>query len=154
LVRYFFPLDAEYEIKLSLMRNGFDQVPRFSDQHALEVTIDGDRAELFTVGEARQPGGGGGAAPQPPVEAAADDIPPVRPPVRGDFSIRVPVKAGTHELGAAFIKKSSALTITLREWFQRPMAGIGDTRYEPQLGGITIAGPFNPTGPGDTPSRR
>src|SRR5262249_16630811 len=34
------------------------------------------------------------------------------------------------------------------------MAGIGDTRYEPQLGGVTIAGPFNATGPGDTPSRR
>jgi hypothetical protein len=151
LVRYQFPLDAEYEIKVSLMRNGFDQVPRFNDQHQLEVTIDGNRLEVFTVGEPRQPGG----APRSPAGAAAgDDIPPERPPVRGDFAIRVPVKAGTHELGAAFIKKSSALTVTLRQWFQRPMAGIGDTRYEPQLGGITIAGPFNPTGPGDTPSRR
>ena len=64
------------------------------------------------------------------------------------------MKAGTHELGAAFIKKSSALTITPRQWFLRPMAGIGDTRYQPQVGGITIAGPFNPTGPGDTPARR
>jgi hypothetical protein len=157
LVRHHFPLDAEYEIKVSLMRNGFDQVPRFTDQHPLEVTIDGVRAELFIVGEARPAGGGRGAA-RPPADAAAaaagDDIPPVRPPVKGDFSIRVPVKAGTHELGAAFIKKSSALTVTPRQWFLRPMAGIGDTRYEPQVGGITVAGPFNPTGPGDTPSRR
>jgi hypothetical protein len=156
LVRHHFPLDAEYEIKVSLMRNGFDQVPRFNDQHSLEVTIDDDRVELFTVGEARQPGGGrGGGEPRPAADAAAaDDIPPVRPPVRGDFSIRVPIKAGTHELGAAFIKKSSALTITPRQWFLRPMAGIGDTRYEPQVGGITIAGPFHPTGPGDTRARR
>jgi hypothetical protein len=157
LVRHHFPLDAEYEIKVSLMRNGFDQVPRFNDQHPLEVTIDGVRAELFIVGEARPAGGGRGAA-RPPADAAAaaagDDIPPVRPPVKGDFSIRLPVKAGTHELSAAFIKKSSALTITPRQWFLRPMAGIGDTRYEPQVGGITVAGPFNPTGPGDTPSRR
>jgi mono/diheme cytochrome c family protein len=158
LVRHYFPLDAEYEIKVSLMRNGFDQVPRFNDQHALEVTIDGERAEVFTVGEARQPGGGrGSAAPRPPADAAgvasSDDIPPVRPPVRGDFTLRLPVKAGTHELGTAFIKKSSALTITPRRWFLRPMAGIGDTRYEPQVGGITVAGPFNPTGPGDTPTR-
>jgi len=152
VVRYQFPLDAEYEIKVSLMRNGFDQVPRFNDQHQLEVTIDGSRIEVFTVGEARQPVG----ASRPPADAAAagDDTAPVRPPVRGDFAIRVPIKAGTHELGAAFIKKSSALTVTLRQWFERPMAGIGDTRYEPQLGGLTIAGPFNPTGPGDTPSRR
>jgi Protein of unknown function (DUF1592)/Protein of unknown function (DUF1588)/Protein of unknown function (DUF1587)/Protein of unknown function (DUF1585)/Protein of unknown function (DUF1595) len=153
VVRYPFPLDAEYEIKVSLMRNGFDQVPRFNDQHQLEVTIDGNRLEVFTVGDARRPGG----TPRSAADAAAaagDDISAVPAPVRGDFAIRVPIKAGTHELGAAFIKKSSALTITLRQWFPRPMAGIGDTRYEPQLGGITIAGPFDATGPGDTPSRR
>ena len=104
------------------------------------------------AGRRRRPRGG---APRPPAEAAqaaGDDIPPVRPPVRGDFSVRVPIKAGTHELGAAFLKKSSALTVTPRQWFLRPMAGIGDTRYQPQVGGITVAGPFNPTGPGDTPA--
>jgi cytochrome c553 len=152
LMRHHFPLDAEYEIKVSVMRNGFDQVPRYSDQHALEVTIDGERTEVFTVGEARPAG-----AARPPADsaqAANDDIPPARPPISGDFSVRVPIKAGTHELGAAFLKKSSALTLTPRQWFPRPMAGIGDTRYQPQVGGITVAGPFNPTGPGDTPARR
>jgi mono/diheme cytochrome c family protein len=152
IVRHHFPLDAEYEIKVAVMRNGFDQVPRFADQHSLEITIDGQRADLFTVGEARRPGGG--AARPPAAAAAGDDIPPERPPVKGDFSVRVPVKAGQHDLGAAFIKKSSALTTTPRQWFPRPMAGIGDTRYQPQVGGIIVAGPFNPTGPGDTPSRR
>ena len=147
------------DIKVSLMRNGFDQVPRYNDQHALEVTIDGERTEVFTVGEARPSGGrgrGAGAA-RPPAEGAqapGDDIPPVRPPVPGDFSVRVPIRAGSHELGAAFLKKSSALTLTPRQWFLRPMAGIGDTRYQPQVGAITVAGPFNPTGPGDTPARR
>jgi mono/diheme cytochrome c family protein len=155
LLQHHFPLDAEYEITVSLMRNGFDQVPRFNDQHSLEVTIDGGRMEVFTVGERRQPGGRG-AAPRPPAENAEAnaDIPPTRPPVKGDFSVRLPVKAGEHELGAAFIKKSSALTVTPRDWFLRPVAGIGDTRYQPQVGAVTIAGPFNPTGPGDTPSRR
>ena len=60
LMRHHFPLDAEYEIKVSLMRNGFDQVPRYNDQHALEVTIDGERTEVFTVGE--RPRRGRGAA--------------------------------------------------------------------------------------------
>jgi mono/diheme cytochrome c family protein len=151
VVRHLFPLDAEYDIKVSVMRNGFDQVPRFADQHSLEVAIDGQRADLFTVGEPRQAGRGA----RPPAAApAGDDIPPDRPPVKGDFVVRVPVKAGVHELAASFIKKSSALTLTPRQWFPRPMAGIGDTRYQPQLGGITVAGPFDPTGPGDTPSRR
>ena len=49
-MRHHFPLDAEYEIKVSLMRNGFDQVPRFNDQHALEVTIDGERARAVHGG--------------------------------------------------------------------------------------------------------
>ena len=83
-MRHHFPLDAEYEIKVSLMRNGFDQVPDYNDQHSLEVTMDGDRAEVFTVGEARPPRRPWGRRPgHRPTRSAAggDDIPPARPPV-------------------------------------------------------------------------
>jgi Protein of unknown function (DUF1592)/Protein of unknown function (DUF1588)/Protein of unknown function (DUF1587)/Protein of unknown function (DUF1595)/Protein of unknown function (DUF1585) len=178
VVRHTFPLDAEYEIRLELLRDGNDLVPRYNDPHTIEVSVDGDRAKLFTFGEKRQPGargrggaagraggpgragGAGGRAAGPAKEGGDAGIVDVVDPLAAsairdrDFIARVRVSAGVHDLGLAFVKKSSAYSLTQRQWFLRPVAGIGDTRYEPQLGSITIAGPFNPTGPGDTPSRR
>jgi hypothetical protein len=180
LVRHNFPLDAEYEITLELLRDGNDFVPTYNDPHSLEVTVDGARAQVFTFGEKRQPGtrgrggagrgagrggaraggagreSGGGAEQGNRGNAAAVDV--IEDANRGSgnhkpFTFGLPVKAGPRDLGVAFIKKSSALTLTQRQWFQRPVAGIGDTRYQPQLGTIVIAGPFNATGPGETPSR-
>ena len=178
VVRHTFPLDAEYEIRLELLRDGNDLVPSYNDPHTIEVSVDGDRAKLFTFGEKRQPGargrggaagraggpgragGAGGRAAGPAKEGGDAGIVDVVDPLAAsairdrDFIARVRVSAGVHDLGLAFVKKSSAYPLTQRQWFLRPVAGIGDTRYEPQLGSITIAGPFNPTGPGDTPSRR
>jgi hypothetical protein len=184
LVHFDFPLDGEYEIRLEVLRDGNDFVPVYNDPHLLEVSIDGERRQVFTFGEKRQPRAGRGAAapagPAAPAAAkpaapAADNqagrgaIPAKRAETeaagaergfnyRGSgehkpFVARIRVSAGPHDLAAAFLKKSSALTLTQRDWFVRPVAGIGDTRYEPQLGTLTIAGPFNPTGPGETPSR-
>jgi mono/diheme cytochrome c family protein len=159
LVRFDFPLDAEYEVRLELLRDGNDLIPRYNDPHSLEVTVDGERTHVFTFGEKRQPGQrgrAGGAGGRGNNADAVDVVDPLAASaIRDrDFITRVVVTAGVHDVGLAFIKKSSAYSLTQRQWFQRPVAGIGDTRYEPQLGSIVIAGPFNPSGPGDTPSRR
>src|SRR5262249_28667460 len=42
-VRYQFPLDAEYEIRLEVLRDGNDFVPIYNDPHVLEVSVDGER---------------------------------------------------------------------------------------------------------------
>ena len=175
LVRHNFPLDAEYEITLELLRDGNDFVPTYNDPHSLEVTVDGERAQVFSFGEKRQPGargrggagraagpgraGGAGRAQGPPRDTGEAGAVEVIDDNRGSgnhkpFTVRLPVKAGPRDLGIAFIKKSSALTLTQRHWYPRPVAGIGDTRSQPQLGTVIIAGPFKPIGPGETPSRR
>jgi hypothetical protein len=65
------------------------------------------------------------------------------------------MKAGSREITAAFLKKSSALNETVRLPFLRPYAGAGgDLRYQPYLSSVTITGPFETSGTGDTPSRR
>ena len=62
LVRYTFPLDAEYVIQVRLSRqanNGAtEDVPRFTDSHDLELSVDGQRVQVFTLGgePMRQPG--------------------------------------------------------------------------------------------------
>ena len=66
---------------------------------------------------------------------------------------RVPVKAGSRLVSAAWIRKIGEGTNRLRP-FLRSNAGTYDSTGRPHVKFLTIAGPFNPTGPGDTPSRR
>ena len=69
-IRSYFPLDAEYEIKSSMAGAA-------RDPHQLEVTVDGERKQLVTLGggggRGGRGGGGGGAADEaaraPPIFA-------------------------------------------------------------------------------------
>src|SRR6185369_2630135 len=67
--------------------------------------------------------------------------------------IRLPLKAGPHAIGVAFLKKNSSesdepLQLHTRDHDLQNMNGI------PAVDHVDITGPFHGTGPGDTPSRR
>jgi hypothetical protein len=49
LVRYQFPQDGEYEIRAKLALDTQDNVPRYDEPHQLEITVDGERLQLFTL---------------------------------------------------------------------------------------------------------
>jgi hypothetical protein len=75
-----------------------------------------------------------------------------------DPEVRVPVRGGPHDVGVAFLRTPPDLVEHVREPFQNPDApsgtGGGPTGLMPTIATVTIAGPYNPAGPGDTPSRR
>ena len=98
------------------------------DIHQLEVSIDGERKAITNV--SRRAGvPAGNAAPN-----------------QGAFRFTVP--AGPRSVGVAFLERSQALPET-------PLRPPGRTRGAlPSVVSVTINGPFNATGPGDTPSRR
>src|SRR5437870_8548127 len=81
-IRHYFPLDAEYVIKVRLQR-GKDAttIVGISEQRQLDIRLDGSRLKLFTVGG----------------ENAADaaDV---------GLEVRVAVKAGAHLVAATFLK--------------------------------------------------
>src|ERR1700722_19505043 len=60
------------------------------------------------------------------------------------LDLRLPIKAGTQELGVAFINKSPPGADDIWQIFPNN-SGVQS---------VAITGPFNPTGAGDTPSRR
>jgi mono/diheme cytochrome c family protein len=83
------------------------------------------------------------------VTSRADDfdvtIDGVRVDLAGKTQMRLPVTAGPHTIAAALIKRSHV----------DGADGIYDAPTRtPGIAQLTIAGPFNPRGPGDTPSRR
>ncbi len=136
-VTYNFPRDADYDIKLELL-DLFSGAP-IQEEHQLELTVDGERVEIFEL------------APAPPQPA---DVADAYRELPKQMQVRVPVLAGPRVVVAAFVKKTDALAESIRQPFDRPH-GEGDyLMYQPHMGTITITGPFNPTSAGDTPSRR
>src|SRR5439155_22392544 len=71
-----------------------------------------------------------------------------------DFNVRVAVKAGPHDLGVAFLKKSSSLLETERQPYQARINLMRSPRTQPALYSVSITGPFNQGGAQDTPSRK
>ena len=98
------------------------------DAHQLEISIDGERKAITNISRtAGVPTG--------------DD-----PPNQGAFRFAVP--AGPRSVGVAFVERSQALS-------ESPLRPPGRNRGAlPSVVSVTITGPFNATGPGDTPSRR
>ena len=82
-VRSTFPLDGDYDIKVEVAGAG-------REAHQLEITVDGERRHLSTVGGAGQGWRGRSGGPASPLE------------------FRVPVKAGVRLIGITFIERNQA----------------------------------------------
>jgi len=134
VIRYTFPLDAEYRIQLRLTRDRNEQVEGLSEPHQVEMTLDGERIQLFTV--------------TPPPSGESHDL------VDKDLYVRIPIKAGPHEVGATFLKKPSALSETKRQPYEAHFNLDRHPRIQPALYSVNIIGPYDASGAGDTPSRR
>jgi hypothetical protein len=142
LINHTFPVDGEYEIQIRLMRDRDEHVEGLSEAHDLEVLIDRERAQLFTVKPPqRQPG-------------VPDTDQPSHESVDQHLKLRLPVTAGPHAVGVAFPKKPSVLLETPRQPYQTHFNFYRHPRVQPAVYSVTILGPFVANGPGDTPSRR
>ena len=124
-IRTHLPLDGEYALEIDVSGTS-------ADAHQLEVAVDGSRVRLFTVG-ARGTG-------QEPTE------------------MRLPLKAGERVITVAFVQPSAALgEEMLARTSRRGASGLTTgmlVQKVPVVGAVTISGPYNGAGPGDTRSRR
>ena len=139
-VRYTFPLDGEYELRVALTRTNLEAIRGLEHMHQLEISVDGERVFLADIGGEAENGQTGAIT-------ARSDATDAR------LHVRVPIKAGPRLVAATFIRKIAESTNRLRP-FLRSNAGTYDATGRPHVKSLTIRGPFNATGPGDTPSRR
>ncbi|MSO21367.1 MAG: DUF1592 domain-containing protein [Acidobacteria bacterium] len=158
-IRHHFPVDGEYGIKLRLQRTpdrGY--VRGISEPHFIDVRLDGERLKLFSFGGEHKGKAEG--------SAAADSSPP--DPVESEYQrtadagldLRVQARAGTRLVQVAFLKEGGAregvFQTRARTNLLTLATGEGDetnASVTAGLGSVTISGPFQVTGPGDTPSR-
>src|SRR5262249_54512703 len=91
LIRRSFPVGRQYPFAIQVARGGVYDPSTAGEGFEVELTIDGERAKVFTEegsasGGGRQGRRGGG----------------------GTLQIQLPVKAGPHEIGVAFLAKAAA----------------------------------------------
>ena len=158
-VRYDFPVDGEYVIKVRLRRQYQDYVMGMGWPQQLDVRLDGALMKRFTVG------GEGKGRP-----AAASYAGDGEPGFAGDdewekymqqgadagLEVRVPIKAGPRLVGVSFVRQMWEPE-GLPQPQQRGRVLTNDQIYMgyASVGALSIAGPY--AGPGsakDTPSRR
>ena len=150
LVRHYFPLDGDYVVKIRLGRNFTNSRIRAIDtREEIDVLLDGAIVSRFTIGGecvdsddahcARS-----GIYRTAPYHLTADEA----------LELRFTASAGMHDLGVAFVRKS-VLTEGMAPTLLPPRH-TSSTYEAPRMDVDTIRleGPFDPTGPGDTPSRR
>jgi hypothetical protein len=142
LVRYTFPLNGEYDIQVRLARDRDEHVEGLSEPHELELSLDRARLQVFTV------------KPLPREPGTPSDYQTSNEKIDEHIKIRVPVTAGPHAIGVAFLKKPSVLLETGRQPYQAHFNYYRHPRVQPAVYSISITGPYAATMTADSPSRR
>jgi len=149
-IKHYFPVDGEYEVRLRVQRNSLNignEIRGLDVQNDIDVRLDGQRLQLFTLG-GRTYGGG--------TYTETEDI--------ADSGLRVQfqAKAGMRTLGVAFNRD---------QWY---VEGVGMSRLPPASDGyasgrrtelaygrvnmgidrVEVTGPFNGKTPLDSVSRK
>jgi hypothetical protein len=123
LFRRYFPFDAEYSFLLQVRGNPPPGLPPAK----LDLRIDGRRVKLFD---------------------AAIDVAEANQGTR-NFEVRLNITAGEHVVGAALLKESAKVVTSAPGRGNAPIPNANALAVEY----ITLGGPYNPTGPGNSESR-
>jgi hypothetical protein len=149
-VRHAFPLDGEYAFTLRLKRNGtvstIDGIEE--DAHEIELRIDHALVKRFTIGGEFKGPDPGVLIAVPEDDLEGQKVHDYRMNADKGLEIRLPVKAGTRLVSAAFTDSAPAPAMNVaRQSLTRDgqLPGV-DTLY--------ISGPFDSKPTGDTPTRR
>ncbi|MFK7820297.1 MAG: DUF1592 domain-containing protein, partial [Planctomycetaceae bacterium] len=139
LIDYHFPADGEYEIQLRLMRDRDENIEGLHEKHDIDVLIDRRPIHRFTV--------------SPPKKMKENWQKRDDTLVDANLKKRFRATSGPHKVGVTFPKKFSSLSETKRQPFDASFNRHRHPRRTPAIFEVSIVGPFNTEGPGDTPSR-
>ena len=141
LIHHNFPLDGEYDFSVKLLRNIVGYITGLEWPHQLEISVDGERVFLSPVG---------GEEDNKMMDAnlgVAGDALDAR------LKKRIFVKAGPRTIAVTFVRKNNAESDEPLQPFTRDL-DLQNMNGIPLIDFVDITGPFKPTGPGNTPSRR
>ena len=141
-VRYNFPLDAEYVLQAKLFRTNLNIMRGLSSARQVEFTVDGQRVRLANFGGPEDLA----ALFEKPTDTGDE--------IDARLRVRIPVKAGPHEVAVAFLQGSQPVVPERLQPYQRSSIDNFDWAGLPHIQAFSITGPFNATVANDTPSRK
>ena len=146
-VRHRFPLDGEYELRVRLQRDIVGNIYGLTREERIELRIDGEQVAVFRVGGDANCGRTSLAGYHGCMDA--DD----------ELIARVAVRAGTRDVGAAFLRRTLAPEgLTPRRVpvssFILSAAKDPPASERMAIDQLVVDGPYGAAGPGDTASRR
>ena len=131
---FVFPKSGEYELQIWLSRNRNEEIEGLHRQHEVHLIVDRQLAKAFTVA--------------PPTDRFDHSQ------VDKHLRVRLQVAAGPHDVAVTFPKTQSSLLETMRQPTQSRFNMHRHPRTAPAVFQVSITGPYEPQGSGDTPSRR
>jgi hypothetical protein len=134
LIEHEFPADGEYSLTVKGMTGYFTAVLGNVKGEKLEVTVDGKRVYLYDWDKE--------------ISTKRSD---------GGKTPALPIKAGFHRIGVAFLATSDLPDTGLNKSFQRTMnspGAISGYTFYPHVGQVFVEGPFKGKPASDTQSRR
>ena len=140
-VQHLFPVDGEYEFRIRLQQTNFGNLRGLDYPQQVETSVDGARVHVASIG-----GNADLAMMFEHPQNAGDAI-------EARLVSRVKVKAGARPVSVAFIRNLPIGDTRRIQQFLRSSVDTLDWTGLPHIQSVTITGPFNVSGPGDTPSR-
>ena len=136
-----FPQTGDYQFAVFILRNIVGYMTGLEFEHHLEISIDGERVFYERVGGAED-----NLASDTNMSEAGDKI-------DQRLRKRIHVTAGPHDVVVTFVQRDHAesdepLQPQERNYDLQDMNGL------PMIDHVSLTGPYNPAGAGDTPSRR
>ena len=154
-IRHHFPLDGEYEVKVRLRRMIYDYIVGMGTEQQVEVRLDGRLVKRFTVGDADRIGYPSAYSFFGTIRGDPDWEQFVSIDADAGLKVRFPATAGTHRLGVSFVgARTEATGILERRLSGFSLSGLGFYDGNAAVERVEVAGPYDATGSGDTPSRR
>ena len=132
--RHYFPVDGEYEVRVTLERTHGDAIKGLQRRNTLEVRLDRARVARFEIG----------ADGQREAWSAVFNLTPYERNADSDLRFRMPVQAGMREVALSFLRRSA-----LPEGVLEPVSAAetyhyaGDRDAPMAVWIVEIEGPFN-----------
>jgi len=133
LIPHVFPQTGEYEVQVRLQRDRNEQVEGMRGAHEIQILLDRAVVEEFTV--------------RPAGDKNYEKI-------DAHLKARFHVAGGAHDLGVTFLAEGSPILERLRQPYQTSYNLHRHPRLSPAVYQVTVTGPYEATGPGNTPSRQ
>ncbi len=133
LVKHVFAQEGDYEVQVRLQRDRNEQVEGMNGPHQLQILLNRELKSEFTV--------------KPAKDKNYEQI-------DAHLKTRFHVESGQHDLGVTFLPNGSPVLERMRQPYKASFNLHRHPRLSPAVYQVTITGPFQPQGAGDTPSRR